>query len=290
MIATLRDFVSLWELFRYPTLAGVLAGAALGLLGVYIVLRRMVFLSAALSQVASLGVAAGVFVQARLLGHPSEGGDALGWATALTLAVAIALTRSRKLGGDRALGFVFLGSWAGTLALGTRIVAELHDIESLLSGSAVAVLPDDFRALVTWLVPMLLLHVWWWRGFSAVTQDADDARVRGLPVTLLETALVISLAMGISVVTRVLGALPAFAFSVLPALAALAIAPNLGWALIAAAVVGATSGGVGYVVSYGLELPVGAAQALVGAALTLCCGAVAVTVARLRALLTKSEQ
>ena len=57
MNATLQTFLDGWDVFRDPVLASFVAGATLGLLGVYIVLRRMVFVSAALSQAAGLGVA-----------------------------------------------------------------------------------------------------------------------------------------------------------------------------------------------------------------------------------------
>jgi zinc transport system permease protein len=53
------DFVSGWELgiYRDPVLCGVAAGGVLGLLGVFVVLRRAVFVTAAVSQAAGLGVA-----------------------------------------------------------------------------------------------------------------------------------------------------------------------------------------------------------------------------------------
>src|SRR5206468_12324584 len=53
---TFNDFFAAWDLFRDPVFAAMIAGATLGYLGVYIVLRRMVFVSAALSQAAGLGV------------------------------------------------------------------------------------------------------------------------------------------------------------------------------------------------------------------------------------------
>ena len=52
----LSDFWEAWPLFEDAVLTGTFVGLTLGVLGVYIVLGRMVFLSAALSQVASFGV------------------------------------------------------------------------------------------------------------------------------------------------------------------------------------------------------------------------------------------
>ena len=57
MSPTWSEFIEGWELFRDPVLSAAIAGAVLGYLSVYIVLRRMVFVSAAVTQSAGLGVA-----------------------------------------------------------------------------------------------------------------------------------------------------------------------------------------------------------------------------------------
>ncbi len=267
MMESLSVFFGAWELFRDPTMAGAIAGGALGVVGVWVVLRRMVFLSAALSQVAGLGVALsfwmhGVFTSI----EPMPG------LTAILVTVGAALTLSRRSrGADLELGLIFIGASAATLAIGSRITAEIHDIDALLFGSAVAVLPDEFRWLTVVCAALVALHVWWWRGFAAVTADRDDASVRGLPVVLIEVVLVSSAAVGVAAATKVLGALPAFAFSVLPGVAALAVARNVPQALTVAAIVGALSGFAGYVAAFLFELPVGPAQALVGLALAGFC-------------------
>ena len=140
-----------------------------------------------------------------------------------------------------------------------------------------AVVPEDFARLLYVAVPVALLHAWWWRGFVAASFDPEGARVRGLPVAVIEVALFLTLAILISVCTRILGALPTFAFSVLPGLAAVAIAPSVGTALVAAVLLGAASGFAGYVAAYLYELPVPAGQTLTATVLLL----VALAVGRL---------
>jgi zinc transport system permease protein len=148
----------------------------------------------------------------------------------------------------------------------TRIVAELHDVQSLLLGSAVAVLPGQAHGVIALSAVLVALHLCLQRGFVEALFDADGARVRGLPVTFLHGAMMVGLAVAISVCTRVLGALPVFAFSVLPALAVLGWVHSMPQALMAAACVGGGSGAVGYFLAYVYALPVGAAQTLVAAA------------------------
>lgn len=260
------DFLDAWPLLGDSVIAGAVAGGTLGLLGTYVVLRRMVFLCAALSQMAGFGVTL-AFVVA--IAVPTIGAllsPTLG-ATVATLAVVAWLMTDRTADAERRdaiLGTTFLVGSAGTLIAGTRIVEELQDVQTLLFGTAVAVVPEDFAELVTVCVLVVALHVWWARGFIAIAIDPDDAQVRGLPVRLLEFVLLATVAITISVATRVLGALPAFAFSVLPAVAALRLARNTQVALILSAVFGSAIGAIGYYVAFAADLPVGASQAMVG--------------------------
>lgn len=281
-LLTLSSFFEAWPLFRESALAGALAGALLGVLGVYVVLRRLVFLTAAVGQAAGLGVTAAFYLQGAFgltgwLVSPTMGASVF---TLLSIAVVIrgggALTDGRQdhARQDSLLGVVWLVGTAGTLALGTRIVQEMHDVNTLLFGTAVAVVPEDFTLLVWLTAALLLIHAVAWRGFSAVSFDPQGARIRGLPVVTLEWGLFISLAMAVSTCTGILGALPTFAFSVLPALGALGLAGllragNLQRTLLLAGVLGAGCGFAGYIVAYLYALPVGAAQALVGSAMVL---------------------
>jgi zinc transport system permease protein len=268
---SLHDFFEAWELFRDPVLAGVIAGATLGYLGVYIVLRRMVFVSAALSQSAGLGVAAAFYAQIAL-GATGALGDPLVGAIAFTIAAMALLLRQggeRWMSRESVLGAVYLVGSAGTLLVGTKIQQEAHDIETILFGAAVLVTPEDLQKLEIAGGVALALQLVLGRGFRFVSFDPDGARIRGLPVRSLDTTLFLCIAVVVSVATRVLGALPVFAFSVLPAMAALLVAPNVGVALGLGALFGAIAGAGGYVLAFLHTWPVGASEAAVAAALVM---------------------
>ena len=262
---TLRSFFDAWEFYRMPALTGAAAGGLLGVLGVYVVLRRLVFLSAAVSQAAGLGVALAFLLQAQLGLSASVASPTLG-AAIFTIAVTF-LVASDRGGGtlrrDSLLGFAYLVGAAGMLAVAKHIRQELHDISSLLFGSAVAVLPDDFHVVVWMTAVLLVVHLLGWRGFGAVSFDKAGAKVRGMPVRLLEIVLFVTLALAISVATRVIGALPTFAFSVLPAMAAVRVSPNVQVSLVVAGLVGAATGFAGYLAAYMWRLPVGTSQTLI---------------------------
>jgi zinc transport system permease protein len=259
---TLRQFFEAWELFGTPALAGAVAGLLLGAIGVYVVLRHLVFLSAALSQAAGLGVALSFYVGARVPSLDGHTTASFGAAVFTALAALPFFARTKSHRRDGWLGLTWLAGAAGALAVGSRIV-ESEDVHSLLFGTAVVVLPDQFRTLLVLAVLVLALHAWWVRGFVFASIDPDGARTRGVPVRVLDLALLATLTLSISIATRILGALPVFAFTILPGMAALRLVRTVPRGIVLAAALGGASGFLGYLLAFRLSLPVGASQALV---------------------------
>jgi zinc transport system permease protein len=268
MTPSWTDFLAGWELFRDPILCGLVAGAVLGMLGVFIVLRRMVFISAALSQAAGLGVALSFFAQIHLglagfLVDPRLGALILTFLAASLLR----LEPRGRLTREGMLGLAYLVASAGTLMVGTRISQEAHDIQAILFGTGVLVRPSDTAWVMGAAALVFGMVLWWRRGLIFASFDPDGARVRGLPTTLLSLAILGAIALMVSIATRALGALPVFAFSILPAIAAILLAPSPTSALVLAAFVGATAGVGGYLLAFFGQFPVGASQTLVCAVL-----------------------
>jgi zinc transport system permease protein len=221
-VLTWRAFLGAWDLFRDPLLCALVAGAVLGFLGVFVVLRRMVFVSAGVTQSAGLGVALAFYAEIHLGVHL----DPLVGAATLSLLATLALSSTPgilRLPRESVLGLVFALSGGGAVLLGDRISQEAHDIESILFGSAVLVRPLDLAIVLVAGGIILAVHLWWIRGLVFASFDPDAARVQGLPVSLLDRTLFVSIGIMVGVSARALGSLPVFAFSVLPAAAALLV-------------------------------------------------------------------
>jgi len=262
------DLLFALSLFREAILTGVIAGAVLGYLGVFIVLRRMVFVAAGLTQAAGLGVVL-AFYSAIHLGvevHPVLGAI-LG---ALAAAVVLSIPPDRlRISSESVLAAVWLLGSAGAVLFGSRIRQEAHDVESILFGPAVLVRPEDFVLVLGVAGIALALGVWMRRGVVLAGFDPDGARVQGVPVRWLDFGLLAIVTLLVSVSTRALGALPVFAFSVGPAIAALLAAPSLRYAFPLAFFGGALAGGCGYLSAWWLDFPVGASQAAVALGLVV---------------------
>jgi len=265
---TWEDFLVGWDMGLYgpPILCAVLAGVALGYLGVFVVLRRMVFITAAVSQAAGLGVALSFWVGIHFGTEVSPVFGALALALVVTGVVSLPAERLR-LSQESLLGVAYLACWAGAVLVGDRIVQEAHDIASILFGTAVLVRDEDVLLVGGASALVLLVHLVGNRGFVFAAFDPTSARVQGLPVRALDLTSWVLIAIMVSVATRALGVLPVFAFAVMPAMAALALVDRLRWALPLAALLGGVAGGAGYLFAFFYEFPVGASQASVAFAL-----------------------
>lgn len=256
---TWADFLAAWELFRDPIFCAAIAGAALGFLSVYVLLKRMVFVSLAVAQSAGLGVALAFYAEIHLATHvdPLIGAGVLALGATLLFSVdpeKLHLTRESLLG----LAFAFTGGAA--ILVGDRIAQEAHDVQAILYGTAVVVRPLDLLMVAIVGGISLLVHVLWFRGIAFSSFDPTAARVQGLPVGLLSGFVLVSIGAMVGVSARALGALPVFAFSTLPALAALVLKVPLPWTFAVAAVLGVAGGVGGYLVAFFFEFPVGGAQ------------------------------
>ena len=271
---TWAQFVDGWDLFRDAVYAAGIAGAVLGFLSVYVVLRRMVFVSAAITQGAGLGVALAFFVAIRFgwsIG-PSTG------ATLLSLLIAAIAARDwhgLRLSREMVLGLAFAMTSGLAVVVGSRITQEAHDIHAILFGAAVVVSPEDLAALAAIAAGVMVLQVWWYRGFAFASFDPLTARVHGLPVGLLDLTLLVSIALVVARVASTLGALPAFALSTMPGIAAALLSRGpLIVTFAIAAVLGAAAGVGGYLLAFFGELPVGATQTVAATATALAAAAI----------------
>ncbi|QDG51418.1 metal ABC transporter permease [Persicimonas caeni] len=274
----------IWEFYRDPILCAVAAGAVLGLLGVYVVSRRIVFVSAALSQVAALGIVGGFFLVASMsLSGVLAGIVPVGLALLLALAVVFALAwvgDRPSIGRDAILGIAFIVPTALVLVVGPQIPQEMHSVEQILHGSAVLVRKADLWAVLIAGALVIATQLAAFRGFVFASLDPIVARTQGVPVKALDLVLFGSIAIMTGLVTRALGALPTFGLTVLPAIGVLGLKIGLRNVFVLAALIGAVSGAGGYLLAYFLDWSVGASQTLVAAGFAVLLRSVGVVMHR----------
>ena len=266
-------FLESFELWRDPLIAATMAAALCAFVGVYIVLRRIVFVSAALSQMSGVGVAAAFFLASVLGVEPHHAPwylDPLLLALlfgALGAALFSLPLGGRRIASETTVGIGYLVAAAAVILIlnSPRVNQEAHEVNDLLYGNVVALQPGTLRILVITLVGLFAVHGLFYKEFVFVSFDAEMARTVGYRTWIWNLFLFETFAVAISVSTRAIGALPVFGLMILPAAAALLLGRRM-WQVFSLAVGFAVAGTfIGYYVSWHWELPTGASIVVVTA-------------------------
>lgn len=256
--------------------AGLAVALISGVLGVFVVQRRLSFLGDGLAHAAFGGMGIGAFavVTGRFAGsalglfeHPILFALPFSMLAAL---VIFALRRRTRLSSDTAIGV----SFAVSVALGVMFFSLIPpdanlgvSVMDLLFGSILGVRKFDMwlTLIVAGLATLLLLLLWGRLGYA--TFDDELARADGINTARLELALFLTAAVVIAVSASVVGVILVAAYLVIPAAAARLLARTLAQMTLLSVLLGVTSTVGGLALSFYLDVPSGATIVLTQAAL-----------------------
>jgi ABC-type Mn2+/Zn2+ transport system permease subunit len=229
-------------------LAATISGALCAFLGVYVHLKRIVFIGITLSEVAAFGVAAGLY-----LGLRPE-------ATASLLTVFVALlfwtpARSVTLDREAVLGLVYsVAAAAAIILLAVNPMAEAHGVD-LVSGNLLYSTRDDVLLLCALAAGTFTLHLVFFPKLLFVSFDPQTARTMGLAERAYDFLIYLSLGLCIAVSMKTTGILFVFATMVIPPMIGLVLLRRV-WAVYLVAVIVAVSASiVGLWGSFRWDLP-----------------------------------
>jgi zinc transport system permease protein len=272
MAAALGEFWEARDIWRDPLLASVMAGALLGFLGVYVVLRRTVFVSAALTQLSTLGLIAALLVEERMgveVEHPAvQLAVALGFSVAGALVLGT-MEAGRRLPTEAGVGVAWVVAGALVILGANRLIHAAHDLNSMVFGNAVAVPFVDVVVLAAVTLVSVVVHTVFQKEIVFVSFDRETAQAMGLDARLWTGLLFFTIGLAIPVSARALGALPVFAFLTIPAVAALLVTSRLRPAFALATALGLLAAGGGYVLSWFWQIPTGPTMVALAAVFAL---------------------
>jgi manganese/iron transport system permease protein/iron/zinc/copper transport system permease protein len=249
-----------FEFFRNGLLVATVAGALCGLVGTFVVLRRMSYIGHGLSHAVFGGAAVAAVVGVNFF----LGAGLWGVASALLIG---RVARRRIVGSDAAIGVVTTASFALGLALFGLYGQARQSTEALLFGSVLGVDEIDIAVVVGVALASAVAVTLGYRALLFSTFDPEVAEVSGLRVDRLDALLMVVLAVVILATTQVLGAVLVAATLVIPATVARMLTDRFARMLWLSTAIGAACGFAGMVASYHLDIASGAAVVLVGAAL-----------------------
>lgn len=249
--------------FMLRTLVGTGIVAVLcSYLGVFIVLRRAVFVGAALAQVSSLGVALAVFL-AGTFGASTHG--QLPWLAgplALVLTVAAALwfamqTRERRLPREAIIGIAYAVAGALAILVVAATAGAEAQVMNLLFGNVLTISAAGIGGLLALALVVVVTHAAFFKEFLFVSFDPDMAQALGLRAGWWNTLLFLTIGLTVALAIRTAGALVVFGFLVLPAATALLWGGRLPAIVLGAVGAGLASTVLGVMISYVRDWPTG---------------------------------
>lgn len=238
----------------------IFCGAVLGFLGVWAVLKKVVYLPMVFSQISALGIVVGFFGHDHLGSHI----DPIFFALVMTLLAALYFSGGR-FGGGKGEVTAYLIASAGVLILGTFIRGDLHDMNAILYGNAVLVAQKQLWIIGVGAIAIFAVFKYFYKPFLTVSFDPEGSAAAGLRVYHYNLIIFFSFGVMIALATQALGGLPVFGLMIFPGLMALNITQSMKMAFIVAIIVGVMMGVIGYFIAFVQELPVGATVVAVGA-------------------------
>ncbi|GAB5562013.1 MAG: metal ABC transporter permease [Synoicihabitans sp.] len=245
---------------RYALLGSILLGLSCGLLGSFIVVRRMALVGDALSHAVLPGVAMGflwgmtkdplaIFIGAVIAGL-------------FGTAVVTALTRTTRIKPDTALGLVLASFFAVGLCLLTMIqnlpTGNKSGLDKFLFGQAAALGADDITLMAIVTVLAVVLIGLFYKELLATSFDAGFARVTGIPADWIHHGLMLVLAAATVIALQAVGVVLVSAMLITPAAAAYLLTDRLHRMLLLAGTFGILAGVTGAFFSFvGRGLPTG---------------------------------
>jgi ABC-type Mn2+/Zn2+ transport system permease subunit len=256
------------EIFRFSgnsVFISLLVGAVCPLAGVYLILRRLVFLGVALPQISSCGIAFAFALQAwGWLPHPHESvGErilALLGSIVFTLAAILVLSAMERRGrgsveGRIGAAYVLAGGWS-ILLLVKNPFGE-HGMLDMLHGEIIAVSNADLlMTSVAFLVVVLGLLIFR-KEFLLVSFDREMAVTLKKRVAVWDTLLFACIGLTTSVAVLSVGPLVTFGFLLLPPLIAYPFARTTTQLMLGSSFVGMLGGLGGFLLAYFEDFPVG---------------------------------
>ncbi len=249
---TIEFFTFKYEFLIYTVSGSMLVGLTCGLLGTFMVLRRLSLMGDALGHAALPGVGiAFLIVEAKLLGPIVIGAAA----TALLAAVTIGyITRNSRTRPDAALGLVL----AGFFGLGIVILSYIQKspsaaksgLQDFLFGNAAAIRPSEVGLLAVLLCISLVWIVALYRPLLAFTFDPVQAATMGIPARTLHYVTIALVAVTVVASIQAVGVVLVAAMIITPASTAYLLTDRFHWMLLISGVIGALSGLFGALLSY----------------------------------------
>lgn len=233
--------------------ACVLSGITCGVVGTYVVCRRMVFLAGGITHASFGGLGIAFYAGA----NPIAGAMVFAVLSALGIEWAGSRGRIRE---DSAIGIIWsVGMAIGVLFMSLRPGYTSGDLSNFLFGSIVTVTRTDVQALAVLTLVVIVGTLLWLRPVMYVAFDRDFARSQGIPTRLISYTMSALIAVTIVLSIRIMGIVLLISLLTMPVAIVNALSKSYRTIALGAPLVAVAGNVAGLVASYNFEVPPGAA-------------------------------
>jgi zinc transport system permease protein len=252
------DFLQ-YDFMRSALASGVAASVLCGIIGIYVILNRIVFISDGIAHAAFGGIGLGYFLGLDPL--------AFGVLSAIVTAIGIGTVSSRsKVSEDTAIG-VFL---ATGMAVGVMFMSMSRgyskDLFGFLFGNILAVTWSDVGIILGLTLVVMVLFALLYKEFLILSFDPIYGEAVGLPVRKLRLLLLCMVAFSVVVLIKIVGIIMVIALLTIPGTISRQHFRSLPAIMAGSILCGAVFVTVGLFISYQLDVPSGATIILTAAA------------------------
>ena len=241
-----------YDFFLNALISTLLIGISCGLVGTYIVAKRMVFISGGITHASFGGLGIAVYMGA----NPIAGAMVFAVLSALGIEWAGDRGRIRE---DSAIGIIWsVGMAVGALFMSLTPGYTSGDLSSYMFGSIVTVTTRDVATLGVLTLFCIVGAVLWWRPVMYLAFDRDFAASQGIATRAASYIMAVIVALTIVLSIRVMGIVLLLSLFTIPAVTANAMTKSYAAITRWAAVLAVAGAVVGLFISYNLEVPPGA--------------------------------
>ncbi len=252
-------------LLHHAVWGSIVVGFVCPLVGVYFVLRRLVFWGVALPQVSASGIAFAFMLQGLglnfLAGNESQEKHlAIVGALIFTVGTILVLAALERRGAglsEGRIGALYALAWAASILFVAWNAAGETEMLGLLKGEIVSISEADFHAMLDIFGAVTACMFLFQREFTLVSYDRDMAVTLGRNVLVWDVLLYLIIGVTISLGVMTVGPLVIFGFLVIPPLAALPWARGMASLSILSSLLGGLSAFAGFYLSFTRDLPLG---------------------------------
>jgi zinc transport system permease protein len=250
--------------FRNALIGTLLACVSCGIIGTYIVTRRLLFISGGITHSSFGGVGMGMYFSF----NPTVGAFIFAAASAIGIQI---LGRRKEIREDSAIAMLWVMGMTIGVIFCFMTPGYSAELTTYLFGNILTITNKDIITLAIIGISQIAFTTIMHRAIISVAFDKEFARSRGVPTNAIEIAMMIFIALTIVACLRIVGVILVISMLTIPQMTAMIFTGNYKKIILLSILFGYAASTVGLLLSFYLDIPGGASVILCSITLYIIC-------------------